>query len=64
MNKISNAKLKFLLENMHVMDALNSIDIEQIEDHTVKVIYRTIHHSVEMLDQILRVNNENKAFNI
>lgn len=53
MNKISNAKLKFLLENMHVMDALNSIDIEQIEDHTVKVICRTIATSNEALNDLL-----------
>ena len=63
-NTISNQQLKFLRENMALTDILNSVDIDSIEDHTVKVIYRTIHHSVEMLDQILRVNKENKAFNI
>lgn len=64
MSNISNGKLKFLLENMQTLDALNSIDVESLEDHSVKVICRTIIHSVDTLNQLLAIQSQSEALNI
>ena len=64
MSNISNGKLKFLLENMQTLDALNFIDVESLEDHSVKVICRTIIHSVDTLNQLLAIQSQSEALNI
>lgn len=64
MSTISNGKLKFLLENMQTLDALSSIDVESLEDHSVKVICRTIMHSVDTLNHLLAIQTHSEALNI
>lgn len=52
---LDNAYLKLLLTDLSVYEVIDVIDIESIEDHTAKVIFRTIKGSVEAINEYLDV---------
>lgn len=61
---IHSSYLKLLLQDSgDVLKTLNSIDIEEIEDHDIKVICRTILGSVDTLIERL-CEPEQKTHNI
>lgn len=47
---------KIMATNISIENVLDSIDIESIEDHTIKVICRTIKTSIEILKQHISEN--------
>jgi hypothetical protein len=60
--KASIDHLLYLIKENGVEKSLDMIDIESIEDHTIKVICRTIKYSSEELEKVLidRIYDRNK----
>jgi len=63
LNRIQNSYLRLLLQDNKIEDLLTSVNIEDIEDHTTKVICRTIAGSIEALTAHLDVNDEHQVSN-
>jgi hypothetical protein len=49
--QIDTPKLHTLLKLNGLEELLNSIDIEHVKDHNIKVILRTIKHSIQTLHE-------------
>lgn len=56
MNKIDNSYLKLLIRDLNVIEVLSSLNIEDIDDHTTKVICRTILGSIEALHEHIAID--------
>lgn len=61
LDKIEKSYLKLLLADLNIIEVLSSINIENIEDHTTKVICRTIMGSVETLHEHLNTEEIQEA---
>ncbi len=61
--KIDNSYIKLLLTDLNTIDVLRTINIEDIEDHTTKIICRTIMGSVEALSEHLNTPENQQASN-
>lgn len=62
-DKIENSYLKLLLTDLNIIDVLRTLDIENISDHTTKVICRTIIGSVDALTEHLSSSEKQQASN-
>lgn len=58
---LDNAYLRLLLSDLSVFEVIDVIDIESIEDHTAKVIFRTIKGSVEAINEYLEVPQKDQV---
>lgn len=57
--KLDNSYIKLLLTDLNTIDVLRTLNIEDIEDHTTKVICRTIIGSVDALnDHLILTENQ------
>lgn len=51
---VPNERLKALTENLNIVEALETIDIESIQDLNTKIICRTIKTSIDTLREYLQ----------
>jgi hypothetical protein len=55
-NKIDNSYIRLLLNDLSVAEVLSTLNIEDIDDHTTKVICRTIIGSIDALHEHINSN--------